>query len=147
MIFHMLFMWSVNLFESWVALLLILLSASLTLRAYDDADWIRNVYDWKSMTHFCVLLLWFSYLLEKQEAICYGPSIAEVEHRAMAYANSQIVWLRWLLSNLCVSQLSSTPINNDNKSAIEIANNSCLPRAHKAHRAWLSLCSTSKIAI
>ena len=51
-------------------------------------------------------------------------STAEAEYRAMAHATSEIVWLRWLLSDMGVTYSSPTPLYCDNKSAIQIAHNS-----------------------
>ena len=42
----------------------------------------------------------------------------------MAHATSEIVWLRWLLSDMGVSLSDPTPLYCDNQSAVQIAHNS-----------------------
>lgn len=42
----------------------------------------------------------------------------------MAHATAEIVWLRWLLSDLGVVLATPTPLYCDNQSAIKIAHNS-----------------------
>ncbi|KAL2543152.1 Gag-pol polyprotein [Abeliophyllum distichum] len=46
------------------------------------------------------------------------------EYRTMASTTTEIVWLRWLFTDMGVSLSSSTPIYCDNKSAIQISHNS-----------------------
>jgi hypothetical protein len=99
-------------------------SSDLTLRAYADADWAGDPSDRKSTSGYCVFLgdSLVSWKSKKQSVI--ARSTAEAEYRAMAHATSEVVWLRWLLSDMGVSLSSSTPLYCDNKSAIQIAHNS-----------------------
>lgn len=96
----------------------------MTLRAYADADWAGDPSDRKSTSGYCVFLgdSLVSWKSKKQSVI--ARSTAEAEYRAMAHATSEVVWLRWLLSDMGVSLSSSTPLYCDNKSAIQIAHNS-----------------------
>ncbi|XP_059436269.1 protoporphyrinogen oxidase 1, chloroplastic-like [Corylus avellana] len=50
-------------------------------------------------------------------------SSTEAEYRALANITSELLWLRWLLHNMGVSQTSSSLIFCDNRSAIQIAHN------------------------
>ena len=50
-------------------------------------------------------------------------SSTEAEYRALAGTTSELLWLRWLLTDLGVSTSSATPLYCDNQSAIHIAHN------------------------
>ena len=104
--------------------LLLSSTSSLILRAYADADWAGDISDRKSTSGFCVFLgdSLVSWKSKKQSVV--ARSTAEAEYRAMAHATSEIVWLRWLLSDMGVTYSSPTPLYCDNKSAIQIAHNS-----------------------
>ncbi|CAL5429371.1 unnamed protein product [Camellia sinensis] len=104
--------------------LLLSASSDLTLRAYADADWAGDISDRKSTSGLCVFLgdSLISWKSKKQSVV--ARSTAEAEYRAMAYATSEIVWLRWLLSDMGVSLSDPTPLYCDNQSAVQIAHNS-----------------------
>ena len=98
--------------------LLLSSTSSLTLHAYADADWAGDISDRKSTSGLCVFLgdSLISWRSKKQSVV--ARSTAEAEYRAMAHATSEIVWLRWLISEMGVSVTSPTPLYCDNKSAI-----------------------------
>ena len=50
-------------------------------------------------------------------------SSSEVEYRTLVDTTSELLWLRWLLTDLRVSTSSATPLYCDNWSAIHIAHN------------------------
>ena len=50
-------------------------------------------------------------------------SSTEAEYRGLADTTSELLWLRWLLTDLGVSTSSATPLYCDNQSAIHIAHN------------------------
>ena len=50
-------------------------------------------------------------------------SNTEAEYRALADTTYELLWLRWLLKDLCVSTSFATPLYYDNQSAINIAHN------------------------
>lgn len=85
-------------------------SPDLTLRAYANADWASEISDRKSTSGFCVFLGDFviSWKNKKQSVIAH--STAEAEYRAIAHATSEVVWLRWLLSDMGVTLSSPTPL-------------------------------------
>ena len=99
-------------------------TSSLELRAYSDADWAGDRHDRKSTTGFCVFLgeSLISWKSKKQDVV--SRSSTEAEYRAMAVTTCEIIWLRWLLADMGVHFSSPTPLNCDNKSAIQIAKNS-----------------------
>ncbi|CAJ2636330.1 unnamed protein product [Trifolium pratense] len=99
-------------------------SSSLELRAYSDADWAGDPTDRKSTTGFCIFLgdSLISWKSKKQDIV--SRSSTEAEYRAMASTTTEIVWLRWLLSDMGGALSEPTPMYCDNKSAIQIAHNS-----------------------
>ena len=99
-------------------------TSSLQLCAYSDADWASDPVDRKSTTGFCIFLgdSLISWKSKKQSVV--SKSSTEAEYRAMASTTTEIVWLRWLLTDMGVSVSSPTPMFCDNKSAIQIAHNS-----------------------
>uniref|UniRef100_A0A3Q7X403 Uncharacterized protein LOC113785767 n=1 Tax=Cicer arietinum TaxID=3827 RepID=A0A3Q7X403_CICAR len=99
-------------------------SSSLELRAYSDADWAGDTTDRKSTTGFCIFLgdSLISWKSKKQDIV--SRSSTEAEYRAMASTTAEIIWLRWLLSDMGISLAEPTPMHCDNKSAIQIAHNS-----------------------
>ncbi|XP_058734234.1 uncharacterized mitochondrial protein AtMg00810-like [Vicia villosa] len=99
-------------------------SSSLELRAYFDADWAGDPTDRKSTTDFCVFLgdSFISWQSKKQDII--SRSSTEAEYRAMASTTTEIVWLRWLLSDMGITLSEPTHMYCDNKSATQIAHNS-----------------------
>jgi hypothetical protein len=99
-------------------------SSALELRAYSDADWAGDPTDRKSTTGFCIFLgdSLISWKSKKQDIV--SRSSTEAEYRAMASTTTEIVWLRWLLSDMGIPLSEPTPMYCDNKSAIQIAHNS-----------------------
>lgn len=98
-------------------------ASPLILRAYSDADWAGDPSDRRSTTGFCIflgdsLISWHS----KKQTLT-ARSSTESEYRALADTTAEILWLRWLLADLEISQSSSTDIYCDNRSAIQIAHN------------------------
>ena len=104
--------------------LLLSSTSSLELHAYSDADWASDPTDRKSTTGFCIFLgdSLISWKSKKQDVI--SRSSTEAEYRAMASTTCEIVWLRWLLADMGVFLHQPTPLYCDNKSAIQIAQNS-----------------------
>jgi hypothetical protein len=97
--------------------------SSLELQAYSDADWAGDPTDRRSTTGYCFLLgtSLISWSSKKQAVV--ARSSTEAEYRALADTTSELLWLRWLLSDMGVPQSTSSPIHCDNRSAIQIAHN------------------------
>ena len=96
---------------------------SLDLRAYSNADWDGDPTDRRSTTSYCFFLddSLISWCSKKQAVV--SCSSTKAEYRALADTVSELIWLRWLLQNMGVSQLSTTPLRCDNRSAVQITHN------------------------
>jgi hypothetical protein len=97
--------------------------SSLDLRVYSNADWAGDPTDRRSTTGYCFLLgdSLISWCNKKQSFVAH--SSIEAEYHALADTTSKLLWLRWLLYDMGVSQTSSSPIFCDNRSAIQIVHN------------------------
>ncbi|PKU68154.1 putative mitochondrial protein [Dendrobium catenatum] len=95
----------------------------LQLRAFADADWAADSSDRRSVTGFCTFLgnTIISWSAKKQ--ITVAKSSTEAEYRSISSATSEVIWLRRLLAELCITQIGPTPLYCDNTSAIALANN------------------------
>ena len=100
-----------------------LAQSPLVLRAFSDADWARDPTDCRSTIGYCFLLgsSLISWRSKKQTFVaCFST---EAEYRALTDTTSELLWLRWFLTDLGVSTSSATPLYCDNQSAIHIAHN------------------------
>ncbi|KAI3681339.1 hypothetical protein L6452_36130 [Arctium lappa] len=79
--------------------------------------------DRRSTTGYCFFLgdSLISWRSKKQSLT--SRSSTEAEYRALADTTQELVWLRWLLSDMGAPQQSPTPLWCDNNSAIQIAHN------------------------
>ncbi|GJV06210.1 secreted RxLR effector protein 161-like protein [Tanacetum coccineum] len=95
----------------------------LVLTAYCDSEWLGCPYTRRSRTSYLLLLggTPISWRTKKQSVV--SRSSAEAEYRAMASTVSEIIWVRWLLSELHVHNPLATPLFCDNQAARHIANN------------------------
>ncbi|KAJ9560393.1 hypothetical protein OSB04_005553 [Centaurea solstitialis] len=97
--------------------------SSLLLRGFSDADWDSDMTDRRSTTGYCFFLgdSLISWRSKKQSLT--ARSSTEAEYRALADTTQELIWLRWLLSDMGAPQRSPTPLWCDNNSAIQIAHN------------------------
>ncbi|GKA38344.1 uncharacterized mitochondrial protein-like protein [Tanacetum coccineum] len=95
----------------------------LVLTAYCDSNWLVCPYTRQSRTGYLLLLggTPISWRTKKQSVV--SRSSAEAEYRAMASTVSEIIWVRWLLSELHVHNPLAIPLFCDNQATRHIANN------------------------
>ncbi|KAI3508923.1 hypothetical protein L1887_23945 [Cichorium endivia] len=90
------------------------------LVAYSDSDWLGCPYSRRSRTGYLLLLggAPVSWKSKKQSVV--SRSSAEAEYRAMATTVSEVLWVRWLLSELDMVITTPTSLMCDNESAKHI---------------------------
>ncbi|KAJ9564443.1 hypothetical protein OSB04_000409 [Centaurea solstitialis] len=98
-------------------------TSSLILRGFSDADWDSDMTDRRSTTGFCFFLGDFLISWRSKKQSLTARSSTEAEYRALADTSQELIWLRWLLSDMSAPQLSPTLLWCDNTSAIQIAHN------------------------
>ncbi|XP_028103205.1 uncharacterized protein LOC114302390 [Camellia sinensis] len=89
--------------------------SSLQLQAFSDADWAGDPIDRRSTTGFCFFLdnSLISWRSKKQTLV--ARSSIEAEYRALADTTQELVWFRWLLSDMGVSHSAATNLYCDNQ--------------------------------
>ncbi|KAM0024789.1 putative RNA-directed DNA polymerase [Helianthus debilis subsp. tardiflorus] len=95
----------------------------LQLLTYCDSDWMGCPLTRRSRTGYLLLFggAPVSWKSKKQSVV--SRSSAEAEYRAMATTVSEILWFRWLLTELEATQHGPTTLFCDNEAARHIANN------------------------
>lgn len=93
------------------------------LITYCDSDWIGFPFTRRSRTGYLLILggAPVSWKSKKQSII--SRSSAEAEYRAMATTVSEVLWFRWLLTELDAPQDGPTIVLCDNNAARHITNN------------------------
>ncbi|KAD5317239.1 hypothetical protein E3N88_17185 [Mikania micrantha] len=94
-----------------------------TLVSYCDLDWMGCPFTRRSRTGYLLTLggAPVSWKSKKQSVV--SRSSAEAEYRAMATTVSEIIWFRWLLTELDAMQSEPTVLFCDNEAARHIVNN------------------------
>ncbi|XP_028123132.1 uncharacterized protein LOC114320218 [Camellia sinensis] len=93
-------------------------SSALLLCAYSNADWAGDLTDRRSTMRFCFflgdsLICWRS---KKQTLV--SRSSTKSEYCALADTAQELLWLRWLLSDMGVPSSIVIPLYCDNRSAV-----------------------------
>ena len=97
--------------------------SSHDLWAYSDTDWASDPKDRHSTTDYYFFLddLLISWCSKKQTVV--SCSSTEAEYRALVDTTLELIWLRWLLQDMGVSQSFATLLHYDNRSAMQIVHN------------------------
>ncbi|XP_042406317.1 uncharacterized mitochondrial protein AtMg00810-like [Zingiber officinale] len=103
----------------------------LELRAYSDVNWDDDPMDYKSTTGFCVFLGDSLILLKSKKQDVISRSYIKTEYNVMTSTTCKIVWLRSLLTDMCISLHQPTLLYYDNQSVIRIARNSVFHKPTK----------------
>jgi hypothetical protein len=98
-------------------------SGHLEVDGYSDSDWASCQDDRRSTSGYCVfvggnLVSWRS---KKQPVV--SRSTAEAEYRALSQGLCEMLWVKYLLSELKLLRKGPLKVWCDNQSAIAIANN------------------------
>ncbi|KAM0047832.1 putative RNA-directed DNA polymerase [Helianthus debilis subsp. tardiflorus] len=93
------------------------------LVTFCDSDWLGCPFSRRSRTGYVLLVggAPVSWKSKKQSVV--SRSSAEAEYRAMATTVSEVLWVRWLLTELGAVQDGPTTLFCDNEAARHIANN------------------------
>ena len=97
--------------------------SSLSLHGFTDADWAGSVDDQKSTGGYIVFLgtTPISWKSGKQRTV--ACSSTEAEYKALVDGTAEVLWLRYLLTDLCFSPSSVTSIWCDNLGATYLSAN------------------------
>lgn len=98
-------------------------NSDFQITAYCDADWASCPMSRRSITGYYIFLggAPISWKSKKQSTV--SRSSAESEYRSMAATTSELIWLRGLLGDLCLSHSQPMYLHCDNQSALHIAAN------------------------
>lgn len=92
-------------------------------RGFCDSDWGGCTISCRSFTGVCLklgspLIYW-----QAKKHIATSKSTTMEEYRALASITTDIMWLKYFLSDLHVEVINVVPIFYDNQTAVKIANN------------------------
>ena len=96
---------------------------NLDIEGYTDADWAGSIDDRRSTSGYFTFVggNLFTWRSKKQEVV--ARSSAEAEYRGMAKGICELLWIRNLMQDLHIEQISPMRLYCDNKAACDIAHN------------------------
>nr|GEW77790.1 hypothetical protein [Tanacetum cinerariifolium] len=95
----------------------------LALKAYCNDDYLGCSYRRRSRTRYFLLLGRTPISWKSKKQFVVSRSSVEAEYGAMASTVSEVLWVRWLLSELRIDTSSPTLLFCDNQAARHIATN------------------------
>ena len=114
-------------FDTWKALSSMAFSTQLNLLLYSVHSLMLigqgDPTDRRSTTGYCFLLGFSLISWRSKKQTFVARCSTEAEYRALADTTFELLWLRWLLTDLGVSTSSATLLYCDNQSVIHIAHN------------------------
>ncbi|KAE8976384.1 Copia protein [Phytophthora rubi] len=100
------------------------------IRAYADANWGGDKKTRRSTSGVLLLLGGGPVVYKSKRQATVALSSAEAEYMALALATQEVLWLRYVLTEMGFSAEGPTTLQKDNKSAIGMATNQgYMPRA------------------
>ncbi len=98
-----------------------------TLLGYSDSDWAGDIITRRSTSGYVFQLgqSTISWCSKRQQTV--AKSSTEAEYVALSIAVQEVIWLRRMLSDLCVDVSAATVMMEDNQGAIELSKN---PKHH-----------------
>ena len=98
-----------------------------TLLGYSDSDWAGDSVTRRSVSGYVFQLgqSTISWCSKRQQTV--AKSSTEAEYVALSIATQEVIWLRRLLSDLCVDMSTPTEMMEDNRGAIDLSKN---PKNH-----------------
>ena len=94
-----------------------------SLKAYCDANWGGDKHTRRSTSGVLIFLGDGPVVYRSKRQSSVALSSAEAEYMALALATQEVLWLRYLLTELGLQSSGATKIMMDNKSAISMATN------------------------
>jgi hypothetical protein len=99
------------------------LGGSLTCAGYSDADWAEDRQDRRSTSAYTYRIGEGAISWKSRKQATVSLSSTEAEYKALADSCKEGLWLRNILTELCVRPKSALPLHVNNEGAEALANN------------------------
>ena len=96
---------------------------NLDINSYTDADWARSIQDRRSTFDYFTFVRGNLVTWQSKKYKVVARSSAEAEYRGMTKAICKLLWIRNLMQDLHIKQVSPMKLCCDNKAACDIAHN------------------------